>query len=131
MDLLSKISREHGQVYESLAVFEKISAFEQASEPFENMRDFFRDLLLPHFQFEEEHIFPVMLAKASEQEKAVTRDIAYEHYKITAAFGRLSAVWGSVSDGEANVIFKNIIKMILDHTRKEDISLYPAFKKYL
>ena len=69
MDLLSKISREHGQVYESLAVFEKISAFEQASEPFENMRDFFRDLLLPHFQFEEEHIFPVMLVKASEQEK--------------------------------------------------------------
>jgi len=137
MDALSRISREHGQVYEALTVFKKLIEVESDQASFMKMREFFRDLVVPHFKFEEDQLFPIMLKYGVSEEKAVTEELLKEHAGIMEAFAKFSAAFDIVVDGdfEGNPALKamttGIAKMLLDHTHKEDKSFYPNLKRYL
>jgi len=136
MDILVRISMEHGQIYESLAVFKKLLDIQNDQASFMKMREFFRDLIVPHFKFEEEKLFPIMLARGTSEEKAVTNELLNEHLEIMAVFGKFSAAFDLVAQNgfEGNPELKGmtaeIAKTLLAHTRKEDKSFYPNLRKY-
>jgi hemerythrin-like domain-containing protein len=137
MDTLIKISMEHGQIYEALAVFRKMVDIENDQASFMKMREFFHSLIAPHFKFEEEKLFPIMLAHGTSEEKAVTDELLAEHVKIMAAFGKFAAAFDLVAqdDLESNPELKGmtaeIAKMLVNHAHKEDKAFYPNLKKYL
>ena len=137
MDTFTKISMEHGQIYEALAVFRKMVDIENDQASFMKMREFFRTLIAPHFKFEEEKLFPIMLAHGTAEEKAVTDELLAEHVKIMAAFGKFVIAFDLVEQNgfEGNPELKGmtaeIAKILMDHTRKEDKSFYPNLKRYL
>jgi hemerythrin-like domain-containing protein len=128
---------EHGQIYESLAVFRKMVDIENDQASFMKMREFFHDLIVPHFKFEEEKLFPVMLSRGTSEEKAVTDELIKEHVQIMAAFAKFSAAFDLVAHNgfegnqQLRIMTSEIAKIMLGHTRKEDKSFYPNLKKYL
>jgi hemerythrin-like domain-containing protein len=137
MDIFSKISMEHGQVYESLTVFRKMVDIDNNQASFMKMREFFHSLIEPHFKFEEGKIFPIMLTHGTAEEKSVTNELLKEHLAIMAAFGKFSAAFDLIAQNgfEGNAQLKGmtaeIAKLLMDHTHKEDNSFYPNLKKYL
>jgi len=137
MDTFTKISMEHGQIYEALAVFRKMVDIDNNQASFMKMREFFHRLIAPHFKFEEEKLFPIMLAQGTTEEKSVTNELLEEHLKIMAAFGKFAAAFDLVAQNgfEGNPELKSmtaeIAKMLMGHTHKEDESFYPNLKRYL
>ncbi len=137
MDYLTRSAMEHGQIYESLTVFKKLLDVQNDTASYVKMKEFFRDLIVPHFQYEEDELFRMMLKRGTAEEQALTRALSDEHEEILAAFGRFSAIFdlaaakGAAKNTQLSELVKAISGLLLEHARKEDKSFYPALKKYI
>ena len=138
MDYFTQVAMVHGNIYESLAAFKIMEETAQAFWPeyVEKSREFFNVLLVPHFEYEEQFIFPVMLRDGTTEEKEITRQLIDEHNEILTlidqyrVFLKDEAVTPPVGTHELP-LRQEIYRLILDHTRKEDLLFYPNIKKYL
>jgi len=135
MDYLTRASIEHGRIYESLAVFRQALEITQGGHyhDLDKLEHFFSDLIIPHFQYEEEKLFPIMSERGTPEEKNLTRELIHEHGAMLKDIdGIRHAAAAGPADGPALTdMVKAFIKNMLEHSRKEDRSFYPNLKQYL
>jgi len=135
MDKLTKLVLEHGEIAESIALYEKsLPAFSSYTE---NFIQFLDEYIAKHFKFEEEEIFPLILKKGTPQEKAFIEEFEKEHRQvldIVNQFYSLVSKYGTQPSGapynELRDLIKKIIQATLAHANREDLELFPLLKKY-
>jgi hemerythrin-like domain-containing protein len=130
MDVLTKMSLDHGSVYESLAIFKNLSAAMSENDQAKRtaaLKNFLNDIILPHFVYEEDNVIPVVLEYGDPAEKKVTQEIKQEHVEIIKKINEFMALTAAAGAGPAET---TVLALILRHARKEDVYLFPAFKKY-
>ena len=139
MDPLTRIAMEHGQFYEALAVFKQALSLQQEENctDIDKLSKFFNDLIVPHFQFEEARLFPLMFDRGTSEEKRLTEELKKEHLAILKNIDEISnavqtrEVMAKYKDDQFIAMLHGTIKAMLDHARKEDSSFYPNIRKYL
>jgi hemerythrin-like domain-containing protein len=130
MDVLTKMSLEHGDIYESLAMFKKLSEVapeDNGSQKAAGLKLFFNDLILTHFSYEEANVLPVVAKFGDEAEKSLVEEIKQEH---TAMLGKIRELEALAAGSGFLDKAMDILTLLLRHANKEDLRLYPAFKKY-
>lgn len=140
MDKLTREAQEHGEVFEKLTLFKKfVSVLPSGSvtDWIRDFREFLEGYVVDHFRFEEDELFPAVLAIGMDKEKDFIQDLQQEHIRVLDKVGQfkdLSSKCGSEPDekqiNELVSLSSQIIEMITKHAHKEDNGLFPLFKKY-
>lgn len=139
MDKLIQEAKDHGAISESLAFFrqalDKLNA--KGISYMCDLEKFLCEYVIRHFRFEEEQLFPKILEKGTKEEKDFIQELLREHAKITdivKQFKQLISQYGLAPDNEQMIKYiklnRQIINLMLAHTREEDIALFPILKKY-
>ena len=140
MDKLTREVHEHGKILEAMAFFENFlqaitsNDMEHYSE---RLHIFADEYIVEHFKFEEQEIFPFLLAQGSAEEKIFIKELQKDHRKILvslAEFKKIISSYGSQPNKEeVKKIIKSsevVVSQVIIHARKEDKKLFPALKKY-
>lgn len=140
MDKLTKESQEHGEIFESLTFFKKsleVFANSETLNYIEKFKKFIEEYLVAHFEFEENELFPTILKSGTLKEKHLIRELQLEHNQTLVKVDQFKDLISSYGYQPIGVQIKEIIKhsreiieMMLQHTRKEDKELFPMLKKY-
>ncbi len=140
MDKLTKESQEHGEIFESLTFFKKsleVFANSETSDFIEKFQKFIDEYLVEHFEFEENELFPTILKGGTPKEKHLIRELQLEHDQILGKVDQFKNLISSCGYQPIGVQIKEIIrysreiiKMVLQHARKEDKELFPMLRKY-
>lgn len=140
MDKLTKESQEHGEIFESLTFFKKsleVFANSETLNYIEKFKKFIEEYLVAHFEFEENELFPTILKSGTLKEKYLIRELQLEHNQTLVKVDQFKDLISSYGYQPIGVQIKEIIKhsreiieMMLQHTRKEDKELFPMLKKY-
>lgn len=140
MDKLTKESQEHGEIFESLTFFKKsleVFANSETSDYIEKFQKFIDKYIVAHFEFEENKLFPTILKSGTLKEKYLIRELQLEHNQTLVKVDQFKDLISSYGYQPIGVQIKEIIKhsreiieMMLQHTRKEDKELFPMLKKY-
>ncbi len=140
MDKLTKESQEHGEIFESLTFFKKsleVFANSETSDYIEKFQKFIDMYIVAHFEFEENELFPAILKNGTMKEKHLIRELQLEHDRTLGKVDQFKDLISSYGYQPIGVQIKEIIKqsrgiieMMLQHTRKEDMELFPMLKKY-
>lgn len=140
MDKLTKAAQDHGEIFEMMTLFKKaISevADEKAPEHVSDLNKFFNNYIIPHFQYEEEKLFPIVFKDGTLDEKGIVRGLQQDHIRILEKVDRfkdLVSKYGTHSEEgkvtEISNLGKEIIEETIEHARHEDTNLFPLIKKY-
>lgn len=140
MDKLTKESQEHGEIFESLTFFKKsleVFANSETLNFIEKFKKIIEEYLVAHFEFEENELFPTILKSGTLKEKHLIRELQLEHNQTLGKVDQFNDLISSYGYQPIGVQIKEIMKhsreiieMMLQHTRKEDKELFPMLKKY-
>jgi iron-sulfur cluster repair protein YtfE (RIC family) len=135
MDKLTKESLEHAKISEEITILEKLLETFEAGEALKNVErllSFSDKYIVEHFKFEEEEIFPLILQYGNAKEKRTVHDFQEEHVQILdnlAEIKKTVLLYDSQPDEkqikEIMMPSRMVVKMILEHARKEDVQLFP------
>lgn len=138
MDKLTRESQDHKGIFEALTFFRKslsVTSDEKREDYVKDLSKFFQENIDAHFEFEEKEIFPLVLAVSSSEEKHFIRELQQEHIRILDKldqFNELIVKSGfhpeEKQKNELLELSNEIIKMVLDHARKEDLKLFPILE---
>ncbi len=140
MDKLLKHAQDQGEIFESLSFFNKAMAAEgkKAAEYLHDIGKLFAKDIVSHLKFEEGRVFSVVLSEGALKDKSFIRSLQREHIDILEKmdlFRDLFSRFNPKSQGnkyEADDlvdISREIIRMMLTHSRKEDKELFPLLKR--
>lgn len=140
MDKLTKESQEHGETFESLTFFKKsleVFTNSETSDYVEKFQKFINKYIVAHFEFEENELFPTILKSGTPKEKHLIRELQLEHDQTLGKVDQFKDLITSYDYQPIGVRIKEIMKhsreiieMMLQHTRKEDKELFPMLKKH-
>jgi iron-sulfur cluster repair protein YtfE (RIC family) len=139
VDPLKKLINDHGSASEYLENFKMVD-FLRREEPLSQIkviREFFEVGVTDHFKFEEEVVFPVILAKCATIESTkLIWELQKEHVAIlkdAEEFQKITSGNAIPLDKErteaANALARKMINSVLQHSSKEDEKLLPIMKK--
>lgn len=140
-DPLQKIIHDHAGIYEYVENYEKIMQFKYSNEAWEDINpvyDFFQHALLAHFQYEENHIFPILTSKlATSATIAMVEEFQQAHKELYGLFDQFKQ---QMENSQKPPSEKDKIQMsktgleILDklqkHSAREDDLMVPIIKKH-
>ncbi len=140
MDKITKASKDHVMVNESLTIFKNGLQALSHKKPLDRLNKlniFFQKNAVPHFDFEEKEIFPTILKIGEKEDKHLIRNLQQEHITILDQFDQfndsISNLKLRIDEKEIQKLIetgKKIIKMILGHAREEDRKVFPSLEKY-
>ena len=139
MDKITRDAKEHGQIFEMMTLFKKViemSVPDVGRDKLKDLRKFFEEDLVSHFDFEEKDLFPIMLEKGTREEKELIRGLQQEHIDMLGKidqFKELASKYDFLSAEEKLELVKlssAIMKAMPPHANKEDNKLFPILKKY-
>ncbi|MBF0330831.1 MAG: hemerythrin domain-containing protein [Candidatus Omnitrophica bacterium] len=138
MDLLTRESDDHGQIFESIAFFKQSLAAISVEDYgyIRKVKAFIAQSIVAHFAYEESKIFRLILANGTLAEKKIIRDLQIEHINVLKevdVFNDLVRLYNhgeKVSIKEMRAVIKGMISLMLKHARYEDQKLFPIIKAY-
>lgn len=139
MELITQLSRKHEEVCEEAIVLRSaVSAIgdsDKAGSSLKNLDSFLQRGIFPHFDFEEQKVFPVLLKSATEEEKQLIRALQEEHASILSKIERFTVLNSKYKSEPSRKLLeelsgagKDIIDALILHARKEDKELFPILK---
>jgi len=139
VDPLRRLIKYHEEVSEYLENLKEASDFLPEKEGWskiKSMEDFFQRNVIDHFKFEEEVIFPPLLAGfATQGTIKLILELQREHGNILNELEEFQKITAKMSlDNEASeklqAVGKKIIDNLLAHAKKEDKELLPILKEH-
>lgn len=141
MDKLMQAAEEHGRIFEEMTLFESLLAtFSRAWDPDfpGRVRQFFAEVIMPHFAFEEQELFPPVLEQGTGPERKLVRELQMEHIHLLQAMDNFKELLRTLetlpADQRPLAVGKEVrglIRTLLDHARKEDEQFFPLVKSRL
>lgn len=143
MDPLIDISYVHKKIYELPNMYQKIMEtvnFYNVIEYVKSLNKLFADTIVPHFDVEEQEIFPVVLAKEELGLEMLISQLKQEHKQITEKLARLNEVNSklrlkpALTEKEKDgliALCTEITQGLTDHAEKEDAKFFPFLKNIL
>lgn len=136
MDNFTQNSLKHGVIFEWLATFQGLEqSFEDCG--FKQFQAFLAENIPDHFQFEEDHWFPIIDKEGTPAEIEFIQGLVGEHRLILQAIreydsllAQLEAVIKPVNNESLVKLKDQISQSLFGHAQKEDLELYPILKKY-
>ncbi len=140
MDALINLSEVHKQISEMPVMYQKILAtvnFYNIVGYVKSLNKLFEDIILPHFDFEEKEIFPVVLSKKEMGLQSVISELQQEHKQITEKLSRLNELNSKLKlnraatqkeKDELTALCTEITQELTNHAQKEDVELFPFLK---
>lgn len=140
MDALINLSEVHKQISEMPVMYQKILAtvnFYNIVGYVKSLNKLFKDIILPHFDFEEKEIFPVVLSKKEMGLQSVISELQQEHKQITEKLSRLNELNSKLKlnraatqkeKDELTALCTEITQELTNHAQKEDVELFPFLK---
>lgn len=131
MDLLEKLIQEQQAVSElavSVRRVLRIKLQEQRGDWQEELRAEFEERIRPHFEFEEEHLFPVLVDVSADPAVSQLVDaLKGEHRQVSERF---TALLSEDSAAESKEILSQTLDVLLEHAKHEDEQLLPLVKQH-
>jgi len=140
MDPLITVSQAHSRIYEMLNVHQKLLQevkFLNASEYVKTLNKVFTDAVVPHFEFEESEIFPVVFARKDLGLDKIISEFLEEHKQIIRHLAGLSErnagimnTLGPSKEENDNLLAScnMLTREVIAHAQKEDSDFYPLVK---
>jgi len=97
----------------------------------------FRDSIIPHFEFEENEIFPVAFPKKEVGLDNIVSELLQEHKQIMGRLAQLNAANTNIANNpnatqkEKDALLASctaLTRELANHSQKEDSELYPFLK---
>ena len=141
MDILIKIAQEHDEYIRVMSVIKKslkTISDDEGPSLLDELKQFIDEYLVGHFELEENECFPTILKIGSPEEKYLIRKLQTEHVQILDKIGQFNDLYSSngyhmkeiVQVKKIHSYSKEIINMVIQHARKENLELLPILKKY-
>lgn len=135
MDKITKEALMHGKVFEALEVFQKTSSIFSIGVERSDIEDFkkFINEYREHLIFEENELFPIILAKGAKNEKELIQKLQEEHGQTLGMINQFDKLFAQQLEKvthELVELIKEIIETMQKHGHKEDEKLFPVLKKY-
>jgi len=111
VEALKTLTYEHGIFFKRLGELTELLR-EDPTKATGGLIKFIENVVLPHRDKEEEHVFPVIL-KLKPDEKPLIEELREEH-------GELKRYYKTLLEGEDIKTVKEILKSLKDHTSKEE-----------
>ncbi|TAN62996.1 hemerythrin domain-containing protein [bacterium] len=140
MDKILRHAREHGEIFEALSFFNKAASVAEGKKALDSLpginRLFSRDIA-NHLRFEESRIFSLVLNNGGLKDKCIIRALQHEHIDILEKIDEFKELFAGGSFAPEDKqrakglveLSREIINMMLTHSRKEDRELFPVFKR--
>ena len=139
MDKLLKHAQAHGEIFESLAFFNKATAAIEGKKTIDYLKDFsklFLKDIVSHLKFEESQIFSIVFSGGTLTDKELIRALQHEHIDLLNKIDQFNDLFSKCNfqPTKNNLkilveVSREIIKMMLTHSRKEDRELFPLLKR--
>ena len=132
MDKLIQLSEAHKRILEMPAMYQKVFAsanIYNAVAYVKNLNKLFIDTILPHFDFEEKGIFPVVLSKGGAVFESLISTLQQEHKQIIGELARLNELSAKLESNpdatqkekdELSTLCTEITQELTEHAQKED-----------
>jgi len=140
MDKITREAKEHDDIMEFIAIYQGALAKISYKGPWNRIKElqnFINDHIPPHFKFEEEEIFPILMEKGMDKEKLLVQELLAEHTQIRdelAKFDALLSEYSSPPKEEETYKLREkvnkIISTILEHAQAEDKKLFPILQEF-
>ncbi len=138
MDKLIQISSVHKRISEMPAMYKEIVSnvnFYNPLEYVENLNRIFEDTILPHFEYEEKEIFPLLLARGNTDIGTRVFMLQDEHNKIRGELSRLNELKSKLGASpdirekeKLAALCSEITRELNEHASKEDTIIFPLLK---
>ena len=139
MDPLLIISPVHKKIQEMPAMYQKILTtvnFYNIAEYVKTLNNFFTEIILPHFDFEERQLFPVLIGELADS-RALIMILLQEHRQFREKLAQVNDLYAELEANpkaqqkekeEVAKLCGEITQGLSDHALKEDDKLFPLFK---
>ena len=140
MDPLITVSQVHYKIYELPNMYQKILQsvnFYNVLEYTKSLNQLFKDTIVPHFEFEENEIFPVAFVRDELRLARVAAELIQEHGKIMEKLAKLNEANAALA-GKPDVqqrekdkltaFCTEITQELTNHAQREDAEFYPFLK---
>jgi hemerythrin-like domain-containing protein len=135
-----RVKKEHAEKAEQMMVLKSVLPYlndPKNLEKIEQVVDFFKKRVIPHFQWEERDVFPVALAMGDLEFKKMVRQLQVEHILMIGNFEVMTdiIVHHGLHFQEEELKKKfvcaasGIIETMIPHARTEDARLYAFLRK--
>jgi iron-sulfur cluster repair protein YtfE (RIC family) len=140
MDTLINLSEAHKKISEMPVMYQKILTtvnFYNVVEYVKSLNKLFRDTVLPHFDFEEKKIFPVILSKGEVGFQSLISALQQEHKEITGELAQLNELSAKLESNpnatqkekdKLATLCSEITRELTEHAQKEDERLFPYLR---
>ncbi|MDD4894941.1 MAG: hemerythrin domain-containing protein [Candidatus Omnitrophica bacterium] len=140
MDPLINLSQAHQKILEMPAMYSKILGtinFHNAAEYVKSLNKLFKDIVLPHFDFEEKEVFPLVTPEMGQGLQVLVIALKEEHKQIMEELAQLNKLnmklqtSPDVSQAEKDklaALCTKITRELTEHAQKEDESLFPYLR---
>lgn len=138
MDAIIRHAQAQGEIFEALTFFKKaVAALEKEKTPeyLKKIRTLFERDIVEHFKTEENEIFPIVLSSGTLLEKRIIRSLQRDHIDVLEKIDEVKeyllkcgAHPNEKQTRELTALNKDIIELMLTHSRKEDKELFPLLK---
>ena len=138
MDKLIQVSSVHKKISEMLAMYRETLSNINFYDPFaytESLNRLFKDTILPHFEFEEKEIFPLVSVRGNLDIQATVSILQEEHKRFIDKLNRLNELKAALASN-ADVkekekllsLCNEITRELNEHALKEDTHIFPLLK---
>ena len=143
MDPLITASQVHNKIYEMSNVYQKLLQgvkFFNVTEYVNTLNKLFRDYIIPHFEFEENEIFPVAFSKKEAGFDKIISELLQEHKQIKEKLVRLNLANTNIANNpnatqkeedDLLAACTGLTRELTNHAQKEDSEFYPFLKEII
>jgi len=140
MDPLIILSQTHKKIAETPLMYQKIMTsinFTDMVEYVKDLDELSREIVLPHFDYEEKEIFPDLLFKGFPDLNKLIEELKEEHKQMNEKLDRIKEMSKKLRDDPAatqkdkeklSALCTEITRELVEHGQKEDEKLFPLLK---
>lgn len=138
MDKLIQVSSVHKRISEMAAMYKEILGninFYNPLEYTENLNRIFADTILPHFEYEEKELFPLVASKGNADMENRVLALEAEHRKFSEELTRLNDLKSQLGPSpdvkekeKLAALCSEIARKLNEHASKEDATIFPFLK---
>ena len=131
MDPITKHAQVQGEMFEALAFFNQaVSLLSQkkTEEYLKGVKKLFQKDIIGHLAFEESGVFPLVVNAGTLEEKRLIRSLQRDHINLLEKIDQFEDLLGKAESQALVALSREIIELMLAHSRKEDRELFPLLK---
>ena len=143
MDYSADLTRAHKKISESSPAYRKLAPgidFPAVVEYIKDLDEMFREIVLPHFDYEDDKLFQEILPLGGPDLILLVEKFKKEHKEIKEKLERVieisARLWADPAAPQKDKddlasLCNELIQDLIDHAREEDEKIFPLLRKNL